>query len=118
MEFPENFIQALLPQTCFVSLQPDQVTNKPDRFGLGTNAFSQPYCCLLWRHDVEPEILVKIDEVAHEFHELRRVTGKLHQPGLDRVLERQLLGQDLGQGSSFNGYCDIGFGVGSNRASD
>ena len=69
------------------------------------------YLARSWRHDVEPEILVQIDEVAHELHELRRVTGKLDQPGLDRVLERQLPGQDLGQGSSFNGYSDIGLGV-------
>src|SRR6266581_2135440 len=55
----------------------------------GVNACSQPPCCLLWCHDVEPEILVQIDEVAHELHELRGVTGEFDQPGLDRVLERQ-----------------------------
>ena len=62
---------------------------------MGCNVLSQPYSSLLWRHDVEPEILVQIDEVAHELHELCRVTGEFDQPSLDRVLERQLLGRTL-----------------------
>ena len=73
---------------------------------------------LLRRHDVEPEILVQIDEIADELGELGLITGKLDLPGLDRILERQLPGQDLGQIGTVHRYGDIGLGSRCNRASD
>ena len=43
MEFPDKFIQALLPRIFLIPFSLIKY-NKPDRFGLGYNAFSQPYC--------------------------------------------------------------------------
>ena len=42
---------------------------------------------LVRRHDIEPEVLVEIDEIAHEFAEPCLVARELDLSGLDRVLE-------------------------------
>ena len=60
----------------------------PEKRRCDSSAFVIAALLLIRRHDIEPEVLVEIDEIAHEFAEPGLVARELDLSRLDRVLER------------------------------
>jgi hypothetical protein len=66
---------------CMAQPSPGKKTMRLERFVIAA-------LLLVRRHDIEPEVLVEIDEIAHEFAEPGLVARELNLSRLDRVLER------------------------------